>query len=125
MTEGSAATREVQGIPRPWTFPRVALQLALWAGPLSVGVALAWFIISLSLAPAGREVPTAGDPATWAGVWGSVMLGLAGMVGGAVVNLAWLWAVLLRGLKPTAFEWARTVLHVSSGALTAILWSVG
>ena len=103
----------------------MALQLGLWAGPLSVGVAVAWFILSLALAPRGRDVPVAGDPATWTGLWGSVVLGLAGIVGGAVVNLAWLWRALLRGLKPSPFEWARTVLHVSSGALVALLWTAG
>ena len=90
-----------------------------------MGVAAAWFILSLVFAPRGRGVPVAGDPATWAGLWGSVVLGLAGMLGGAVVNLAWLWTALTRGRKPSPFEWARTVLHVSSGALVALLWTAG
>lgn len=127
MTLGKAP--ESAGGPPPGerrgNLSRSLVRLALWAGPVGLGLALAVLLASAASGHfrSGPGVPTAGDSRAWTAMWGALGLTVLGTSIGALANTVWL-VVALRASRPLrATDWLRLAVHTGLGAL--LWWAMG
>lgn len=104
---------------------RVVVQTLLWAGPLSLGLAILLLLGNAQFFRQGPGVPTAGDARAWGALWGAFALVGLGCSAGFVANLGWLALAVRRGHRPRPLEWIRTVANILLGAALALLWFRG
>lgn len=100
-------------------------RLALWAGPLGVGLALAVLLAGAAAGHfrSGPGVPTAGDSRAWTEMWGALGLVVAGTVTGVLANAAWVVVTLRGARRPGAGDWARLLVHALLAGLLG--WAIG
>lgn len=102
-------------------------RLALWAGPLGVGLALAVLLAGAAAGHfrSGPDVPSAGDTRAWSEMWGALALVTGGTVTGALANAAWAVDAVRRARRPTPVEWVRLAAHALLAALLGLAFGTG
>jgi hypothetical protein len=96
--------------------------MLLWAGPLSMGLALVVLLASRAFFRHGPGVPTAGDERAWGAMWAALGLVMLGCATGLVANVAWVAWVLRAGRRPGSREWFRFAVGVLMGAGFLLWW---